>query len=89
MVRVEGLDHVALAVRDVPASVRWYCQVLGLERLHQEEWGDFPAMVGIGGTMLALFPVRGDDPKPPPDKDVLAMRHVAFRANADDWAAET
>ncbi len=82
----EGIDHVALAVRDVPSSVRWYQEVLGLERLHEEAWGDYPAVVGIGGTAIALFPVQRSDPKPRPDRDVLAMRHLAFRANAENFA---
>ncbi len=86
MPELEGIDHVALAVRDVPSSVRWYQQVLGLERLHEEAWGDYPAVVGIGGTAIALFPVQGSDPKPRPDRDVLAMRHLAFRANAVNFA---
>ncbi len=86
MPELEGIDHVALAVRDVPSSVRWYQEVLGLERLHEEAWGDYPAVVGIGGTAIALFPVQGSDPKPGPDRDVLAMRHVAFRANGENFA---
>ena len=84
--RLEGIDHVALAVRDVARSVVWYQEVLGLERLHEEAWGDYPAVVGIGGTAIALFPVQGSDPKPRPDRDVLAMRHLAFRANAENFA---
>lgn len=80
MAKVEAIDHVALAVRDVARSVAWYQQVLGLERVHKDVWGDFPAMVGIGTTSLALFPIQDKDPKPPPGKDTVAMRHVAFRA---------
>jgi len=83
MAKVEGIDHVALAVRDVAASVAWYQQVLELERVHEEVWGDFPAMIGIGATSLALFPIQDEDPKPPPGKDTVAMRHVAFRASSD------
>ena len=82
MPRVEGLDHVALAVRDVRASAQWYCDVLGLVRLYESESGDHPAMVGVGNTMLALFPGLGPDPKPRPGKDVIAVRHVAFRTDA-------
>ncbi len=55
MPELEGIDHVALAVRDVPSSVRWYQEVLGLERLHEQAWGDYPAVVGIGGTAIALL----------------------------------
>lgn len=79
--RVEGIDHVALAVRNVAKSVAWYCEVLGLERQHEHVWGDYPAVVSAGTTSLALFPVATDAPKPPPGRDTLAMRHVAFRVD--------
>ena len=83
---LEGLDHVALAVRDVGASVQWYTTVLGLARMYQDAWGDYPAVVGAGDTALALFPVQGSSPAPSPGRDVIAMRHVAFRANAANFA---
>ena len=83
---LEGIDHVALAVQDVRSSARWYQDVLGLERLYEEAWGDSPAVVGIRGTAIALFPVRDSAPKPLPDGDVIAMRHIAFRANAENFA---
>lgn len=87
MFKVECIDHVALLVRDVEASVRWYQEVLGLERLYQEVWGSFPAVVGTGGTSLALFPVAGANPHPPPGRDTLCMRHVAFRVDRTNFRA--
>lgn len=80
MIELHSLDHIALAVRDVAASAAWYADVLGLKRVHGNVWGDVPTMMAAGNdTMLALFPVKGDNPKPPPGKDVVAMRHFAFR----------
>ncbi|HXY35767.1 MAG TPA: VOC family protein [Planctomycetaceae bacterium] len=81
MFSVEGIDHIALAVRDVERSVAWYKDVLGLERRYEEAWGNYPAMVGVGTTSIALFPVEGAQPKGSPGRDVLAMRHFAFRAD--------
>ena len=81
MDELDGIDHVALAVRDVGRSVTWYERVLGLERRHEDIWGDFPAVVGVGTTSIALFPVEGRVPKQSPDRETLAMRHVAFRAS--------
>lgn len=81
MLRVEGLDHVALTVRDVARSVAWYQDVLGLERRYEAAWGDFPAIVGAGTTALALFPAPVPDPAPPPGRDVLSVRHIAFRVD--------
>ena len=77
---LDGIDHVAIAVRDVERSARWYCEVLGLERRHRDVWSSHPAVVGIGTTSLALFPVAGPSPQPRPGRDVLTMRHLAFRA---------
>jgi catechol 2,3-dioxygenase-like lactoylglutathione lyase family enzyme len=87
MFSVEGIDHIALTVRDVDCSVAWYRDVLGLERRYQDAWGNYPAMVGIGTTSIALFPVEGADPKPSPGRDVLAMRHFAFRTDRKNFDA--
>lgn len=81
MIALEGIDHIALGVRDVGRSAAWYQEVLGMERRYEEAWGDFPAVVGVGTTSLALFPIVGDAAKPPPGRDTVAMRHVAFRTS--------
>ena len=83
---MDGIDHVALAVRDVGASARWYAEVLGLERRYEEVWGDFPAVVCAGDTCVALFPVGTEHPQPPPPRDTLTMRHLAFRVDRDNFA---
>ena len=83
--QLDGIDHIALNVRDVEQSVRWYCDVLGLERRHADVWGSHPAVVGIGTTSLALFPVEGPNPRPRPGRDVITMRHIAFRASRRDF----
>ncbi|MCH8821993.1 MAG: VOC family protein [Planctomycetes bacterium] len=75
---IQSLDHVAIAVRDVSASAAWYADVLGLTRV----LGDVPTLMAAGNdTMIALFPVNGDDPKPRPGKDAYAMLHFAFRTD--------
>ena len=81
MLRVEGIDHVALTVRDVARSVAWYQAVLGLERRYADVWGDCPAMLGAGSTSLALFPAPVPEPAPPPGREVLSIRHIAFRVD--------
>jgi catechol 2,3-dioxygenase-like lactoylglutathione lyase family enzyme len=56
MVELEALDHVGLVVSDMSRSVRWYQEVLGLRRAHEEAWGDFPAVLEANGSGVALFP---------------------------------
>lgn len=85
MFRLEGIDHVALTVRDVEEAARWYQDVLGLTRRYKEVWGSFPAVVGIGTTSLALFPVASRDPEGPPGPETICARHVAFRVDRPNF----
>jgi glyoxylase I family protein len=39
---ITGFSHVQLVVRDVPASARWYCEVLGLEQFVSGQIGSGP-----------------------------------------------
>jgi catechol 2,3-dioxygenase-like lactoylglutathione lyase family enzyme len=79
--KVQGIDHVALAVRDLERSIRWYGDVLGLERRFADVWGDVPAFIGAGTTAIALFPVRDGEAQPPPGRNAIAMLHLAFRVD--------
>lgn len=77
---LEGLDHIAISVRDVDRSVQWYCEILGLERQHAGVWDGIPQFVGKGATGIAIFPARegseGGPAKPP-----VGLRHFALRAD--------
>jgi catechol 2,3-dioxygenase-like lactoylglutathione lyase family enzyme len=84
--QLQGLDHIAITVRDVKHSRDWYCDVLGLEQRHADVWGDVPTFVGAGDTGIALFPADSDNPNPSPAHDTLAMRHFAFRVNRENFA---
>lgn len=75
--RLDSLDHVGLAVADVGQSVAWYRDVLGLRRAYEQEWGDFPAVMGANGSRVALFPRTEDHPVSPDDP----VRHVGFRTS--------
>lgn len=84
MIRVEGLDHVGLAVRDVRKSAEWYQHLLGLKRLYEEAWRDYPAVVGIGDTSIAFFPSDSDEEPVPIG---LPLRHIAFRVDRKSFVA--
>jgi catechol 2,3-dioxygenase-like lactoylglutathione lyase family enzyme len=78
MIKVEGLDHVAIAAKDVARSMEWYRDVLGLERRHEATWGDMPVMMCSGNTCVAIFPLTDDQPAVNKGPRVL---HIAFRAD--------
>jgi catechol 2,3-dioxygenase-like lactoylglutathione lyase family enzyme len=94
--QLKGIDHVAIAVRDVEQSANWYAEVLGFERLHQGMWNGIPTFIGTGTTAIALFPARDDsqsgargkiDPPIGRIRPVANMLHLAFRADRKNFLA--
>lgn len=74
MFQLQQLDHIALTVRDVDKSVRWYQNVLGLVRQYEEVWGSFPAVLSVSGTSLG-----------PCGPGEICIRHVAFRTDRGNF----
>ena len=87
MFTLEGLDHAALAVRDVERSANWYVEVLGFERRFKGMWKSAPVFVGLGQTALALFPAKTADAKSPDGRAAVRILHLALRANRENFLA--
>jgi catechol 2,3-dioxygenase-like lactoylglutathione lyase family enzyme len=95
VIDVEGIDHVAMSVRDPERSAEWYIEVLGFKRLYDGMWDGVPIFIGKGTTALALFPVRErassaeaaaakSTASGPAD---LRLLHLAMRANRKNFVA--
>jgi catechol 2,3-dioxygenase-like lactoylglutathione lyase family enzyme len=84
---IEGIDHVALGVRDIEQSAKWYIEVLGFERLHGEMWNGVPTFIGKGNTGIALFLASPNAKSIPSTRRDIRMLHLAFRANRKNFAA--
>jgi len=85
--QLEGIDHVAVGVRDVERSAKWYIEVLGFERLYEDAWDGVPTFVGKGNTGIALFPASPDAKSTPSSHRDLRLLHLAFRANRENFLA--
>jgi catechol 2,3-dioxygenase-like lactoylglutathione lyase family enzyme len=85
--QLEGIDHVALGVRDIERSVKWYTEVLGFERIHEGMWDGVPTFIGKGNTGLALFPASPNAKATPSTGRGIRMLHLAFRANRENFLA--
>jgi catechol 2,3-dioxygenase-like lactoylglutathione lyase family enzyme len=85
--QLEGIDHVALAVRDVEEAARWYEDVLGFERRYEGMWDGIPTFIDKGNTAIALFPLRNNDSKPATCTSKIRMLHLAFRADRKNFIA--
>src|ERR671936_1771292 len=69
------IDHVSLDVRDRPASLAWYEEVLGLRPRARHDVPAEPVFLGPAGARLGLFAER------PP-----GLRHVALATDAASQA---
>jgi hypothetical protein len=92
--QLEGIDHVALSVRDVERSAQWYMDVLGFEPRYEGLWNGIPTFIAKGTTAIALFPIRDRDSRPGARAGIDIL-HLAFRAdrrnflNANSKSAES
>jgi catechol 2,3-dioxygenase-like lactoylglutathione lyase family enzyme len=84
---LEGIDHVALSVRDVERSTQWYIDVLGFERRHEGMWDGVPVFIGKGTTSLALFPTKSNERSKSSGRSDVRMLHLALRANRENFLA--
>jgi catechol 2,3-dioxygenase-like lactoylglutathione lyase family enzyme len=87
MMNLEGIDHVALSVRDVERSAQWYIEVLGFERKFEGMWDGVPVFVGKGTNALALFPIRANERSTSDAQAEVRMLHLAMRANRKNFLA--
>jgi catechol 2,3-dioxygenase-like lactoylglutathione lyase family enzyme len=85
--QLDGIDHVALSVRDVERAAKWYTDVLGFERRYAEVWNGVPTFMAKGSTAVALFPTDKDHPQTQKRGSEAGILHLAFRADAGNFAA--
>ena len=85
MFKIDFLDHVAIRVRDMEASVNWYERVLGLKTYRLKEWDPFPIFLMAGQTGIALFPAHLDDASIPMKSLNVKIDHFAFRVDNDNF----
>ena len=84
-IQLSFLDHVAIRVKDMDASAKWYERVLGLKPYTFKEWGPFPIFMLSGQFGVALFPVKSENPLPLGKKDFIKIDHFAFNVNRENF----
>ena len=84
-IEINFLDHVAIRVKDMDASIDWYGKVLGLKTYRLEAWGDFPIFMLSGKSGVALFPARLDDPELDANSKHVKIDHFAFNVDNENF----
>jgi catechol 2,3-dioxygenase-like lactoylglutathione lyase family enzyme len=91
--RIKGVDHVSINVKDMGASEAFYEGVLGMRRLQTVPMDGEGGAAGFsityfeipGGGRLELFDYGGKNRDVPREESDTGLRHVAFAI--DDVAA--
>ena len=86
--KVRGIDHVSVNVKDIKASADFYGRVLGFRQLQTVPCDGF-SLVHFqvpGGGRLELFDYRGEIPDGQRGETEAGLRHLAFAVDDVDQA---
>jgi catechol 2,3-dioxygenase-like lactoylglutathione lyase family enzyme len=78
---VEGLDHIAITVNDIEATVEWYQRVLGAQPLHLDLWreGKIPVvLLQVGASRLSVHPAAAPA-APHANAPTVGSNDICFR----------
>ena len=76
--KVNGIDHVVLHVRDLEQAKRFYMDLLGFQVAHESSWQSF---LSCGTQMVALFQVQD----PSQIHAGSEMNHMALRLESGEY----
>ena len=76
--KVTGIDHVVLHVRDLERAKKFYIELLGFKVAHESSWQSF---LSCGSQQVALFEMRDNGEIHAGDE----MNHMALRLDTGEY----
>jgi len=86
MIKIQGIDHVAINVRNLDRAVDFYTNVIGLKVTQRE-----PSKPGIeyfldcGPSLIGIIQAQNFDQPHPFHNDGLGANHFSFRIHSNDF----
>jgi len=86
VIKIHGLDHVALNVSDLDKSLEFYTKVLGL-KITQREYSKpgIEYFLDCGTSLIGLIQGKRDGEKHLLQDEGLGGNHVSFRVRTEDF----
>ena len=84
---LQGVEHIALCAKDVPALIAWYQRIFHLELVKEGQTG--PSFLRFpDGFLIEFIQDSGDIPPIPKEKE-KGIRHLALAVSSLEEMAET
>ena len=86
MIKIQGIDHVAVNARDIDKSLAFYTKVIGLKITERE-----PSKPGVeyfldcGPSLLGVIQAKNLEDRHPFAHEGVGANHFSFRVHADDF----
>ena len=86
MIKVSGIDHVALSVADLDKSLEFYTKVIGL-KITEREYSKpgIEYFLDCGTSLIGLIQGQKDGEKHLLQDEGLGGNHVSFRVDTKDF----
>ena len=88
MIKIQGIDHVAINVRDIDQAVHFYTNVIGLNITERE-----PSKPGIeyfldcGSSLIGIIQAKDFSSQHSFAQEGLGANHFSFRVHSNDFEA--
>ena len=84
-IKLQFIGHIAIRVKDMEVSKKWYHDMLGFIPQSYPVWGDYPIFLSSGQFAVALFPANLEDPELPASSRHVKIDHFAFRVHQENF----